>query len=109
MIQTSQYSQEDHRKSKRQNNAGHWINPEYGYAKTNPKGKSLTAAFVAMAPIALALAIWFPFTPGGGIGSSWGNSGGSGHWDLATIGRAVLVCSAVISILAIILSCWRDG
>jgi hypothetical protein len=28
---------------------------------------------------------------------------------LATIGRAVLVCSAVISILAIILSCWRDG
>jgi hypothetical protein len=23
---------------KRQNNAGRWINPEYGYAKTNPNG-----------------------------------------------------------------------
>jgi len=66
MIQISQYSWEDQRKEKRQNNAGRWINPECGYAKTNPNGKSLTAAM----PIAAVAMIWFSFTPGGRIGSS---------------------------------------
>jgi hypothetical protein len=51
----------DHSKEKRHSNAGRWMNPEYGYAKTNPNGKSLTASPVAMT---VALAVWFPFTPG---------------------------------------------
>ena len=81
------------------------MNPDYGYAKKNPNGKSLTTA-VAM-PFA-ALALWFPFTPGGGIGSSRGNWRSSGRWNL-TVGRTILVCSAIIRILAVIWSCWRNG
>jgi hypothetical protein len=77
MIQISQYSSEDQRKEKRRNNAGSWTNPEYWYAKTNPNGISLTAAM----PIAPVAVLWFPFTPGGRIGSSRSGRSSSGHWD----------------------------
>jgi len=86
------------------------MNPECGYAKTNPNGKSLTtASFVAITiTITMALAFWFPFTPGRGIGSSrLSNYGCSAHWNL-TVGGAILVYSVIIRILAII-SCWRDS
>jgi hypothetical protein len=41
MTQTSQESLEDHSERKRHKNAGRWMNPEHGYAKTNPKRKLL--------------------------------------------------------------------
>jgi hypothetical protein len=108
----ARYSSEAHSKEKRQNNAGRWMNPECGYAKTNPNGKSLTtASFVAITiTITMTLAgFWFPFTPGRGIGSSrLSNYSWSAHWNL-TVGRAILVYSAIIRILAIICSCWRDS
>jgi hypothetical protein len=101
----ARYSSEAHSKEKRQNNAGRWMNPEYGYAKTNPNGKSLTTASFVAITITMALAFWFPFTPGRGIGSSrLSNYSCSAHWNL-TVGGAILVYSVIIRILAIIWSC----